>query len=229
LVRRRTKKILKTFVLLAKRVPWWVSLAVVLVTYALLHTVALSTIEEIMQSGFTRFTATTIKGIAFVGQYLLPGLMLLGAGVNFFSRGKRDPSSGWSPSDRLAGVCWRDFELLAAEAFRRQNYCVEEVDDNTEGPDLLLTRFDQNFLVQCKHWHAWNVGEQQVRELEALVLARRAAGGILVNSGRFTPEAHRYAQSRNIQLIDGDELLQIVPACPVIEPIKVATAISQST
>ena len=55
----------------------------------------------------------------------------------------------------------------------------------------------------CKQWKAFKVGVTVVRELYGVMAARGAAGGFVVTSGRFTEEATRFADDRNIRLIDG--------------------------
>jgi restriction system protein len=45
-----------------------------------------------------------------------------------------------------------------------------------------------------------------VRELYGVMAARKASGGYVVTSGRFTKDAIQFAQGRNIELIDGDQL-----------------------
>jgi restriction system protein len=51
--------------------------------------------------------------------------------------------------------------------------------------------------VQCKQWHAQQVGVTIVRELYGVMAAEGATGGYRA-SGRFTKEALQYASSRNI-------------------------------
>jgi restriction system protein len=40
--------------------------------------------------------------------------------------------------------------------------------------------------------------------------ARHAAGGFIVTSGSFSPEARELARERNIELIDGNQLAPVV-------------------
>jgi restriction system protein len=56
--------------------------------------------------------------------------------------------------------------------------------------------------VQCKHWKVERVGVSVVRELNGVVAARKAAGGSVVTSGTFTPDAEAFARSCSIALAD---------------------------
>ncbi len=91
------------------------------------------------------------------------------------------------------------------------------------GVDLVLSKGGDRFLVQCKQWKAFKVGVTVVRELYGVMAARGAAGGFVVTSGRFTGEAAAFASGRNIRLIDGPTLLQLIRqgssvAQPTVEP-----------
>lgn len=78
------------------------------------------------------------------------------------------------------------------------------------GVDLTLHKGSELFLVQCKQWRACKVSVNIVRELYGVMAAKGAAGGFVITSGRFTEEAKAFASGRNIELIDGQRLEQMV-------------------
>lgn len=49
-----------------------------------------------------------------------------------------------------------------------------------------------------------------VRELYGAMAAKGAAGGFVVTSGQFTSEAQEFAEGRNLRLIDGAKLYQLL-------------------
>src|SRR5271168_4658574 len=65
----------------------------------------------------------------------------------------------------IGSLSWQDFERLVGEGFRRRGFEVVEgggaVPDG--GIDLVLTRGNERFLVQCKQWRAQRVGVSVVR------------------------------------------------------------------
>ena len=156
------------------------------------------------------------KGLATAGQYVLPLLCIAGAGVSFWRRRQRNRLVATvvqsDASDALHGMSWREFEMLVSEGFRLQGYQVEETGGGGPdgGVDLVLSRPGSNgrekFLVQCKQWRAFKVGVDVVRELYGVMAARGAAGGFVVTSGRFTAEAVSFASGRNVTLVDGPKL-----------------------
>lgn len=75
---------------------------------------------------------------------------------------------------------------------------------------MALTKGTEKFLVQCKQWKAYKVGVDVVRELYGVMAATEAVGGFVVTSGRFTDEARKFAEGRNVQLIDGAKLFTMI-------------------
>ncbi|HEY3897585.1 MAG TPA: restriction endonuclease [Chthoniobacter sp.] len=100
------------------------------------------------------------------------------------------------------------FELLLGEIFRRQGYTVElsaalNADD---GIDLTLRRDSETSLVQCKHWKTARVTERELHEFYGAMTASGAPRGIFVTTGEFAPDARAFAESKGIELIDGNVL-----------------------
>jgi restriction system protein len=111
----------------------------------------------------------------------------------------------------IEGVGWHEFERLVAEGFRHRGYAVSETGGGGgRAVDMVLTRGQDRFLVDCKPWRASAVGVAPVREMQGLLRAREVAGGFIVSSGVFTPEAQTLAQGHPIQLIDGTMLRDLL-------------------
>jgi restriction system protein len=110
-----------------------------------------------------------------------------------------------------AGVGWTEFERQVAEGFRHRGYTVSETGGGGGRPvDMVLTRGQDRFLVDCKPWRTRAVGPAPVRELLALLHSQGASGGFIVSSGVFTEEARRLADGHKLQLIDGQVLLELL-------------------
>lgn len=208
---------------LVARLPWWAGVALALVSYLILHRVASQPLPvaptAVGQMG-EFVTKTMWRTLASLGQYLLPVLCLVGAGVSVWRRSVRtklvaDVAHSKS-CDALDGMSWQQFEMLVAEGFRMQGYRVLETGGGGPdgGVDLVLSKpGDQDgekFLVQCKQWRAFKVGVSVVRELYGVMAAIGASGGFVVTSGRFTAEAIAFAGGRNIKLMDGPKLHDMI-------------------
>jgi restriction system protein len=98
--------------------------------------------------------------------------------------------------------------LLLAEGFRQRGFVVEEIGGESAevGVDLVLSKGQQRFFVHCGQWKAASVDVDTVQELHDVVAARNAAGGFLVTSGRFTPDATALARAHKLEIIDAPAL-----------------------
>ncbi len=208
MARRNKSDLLSDLIDITARFPWWVGVLLALVSYAGLHLVAASPLPTAVQPGQVgSFVASSLwRVLAMVGQYLLPFVFLLGAAVSAFKRRRatRLHAAAYR-ADGVARMSWQEFEVLVGEYFRRQGYSV--TDNGGGGPDggvdVLLKKDGKRYLVQCKHWRAFRVGVQPVRELYGVMAANGVAGGFVVTSGSFTEEACEFSEGLALELIDG--------------------------
>ncbi len=156
------------------------------------------------------------KGLAGAGQYLAPLVCAFGAMASAWRRWERkrlvSDVRSRSAASALNEMSWQEFEMLVGEAFRSGGYSVIETGGGGAdgGVDLVLRKDGEKYLVQCKQWRAYKVGVATVRELYGVMAAAGTAGGFVVTSGVFTQEAKDFAEGRNIDLIDGAELHEII-------------------
>lgn len=198
--------------------PWWAGVAMAVVGYAALHSLAAPvqvTADQPGQMGHVLRQAL-ISGAASVGQYVLPLVCLVAAVISFVRRKQRsalvaDVAQATS-ANALNSMSWREFELMVGEAFRQQGYLVTETGGGGPdgGVDVILTKGQEKFLVQCKQWKAFKVGVSVVRELYGVMAAQGATGGFVVTSGQFSTDAKAFAEGRNIQLLDGPKLFALI-------------------
>jgi restriction system protein len=240
--RKKKQSAFEDTVEIASRLPWWAGLLLAVVSYFGLHALAVTA----PPSGTAMpgelgnvVVAQMFRTMAFYGQYLLPAIFTLGALVSVLRRRKRaklyqDVSR--TPSQRaLESLTWHEFELLIGEWFRRQGYAVVEtggVGEPDGGVDLVLSKQNQTYLVQCKQWKALQVGVTVVRELMGVMAVRNASGGFVVTSGRFTDEARRFAEQAKITLIDGRQLTGLLrqqSRVPAARPAAQSAPVSPET
>lgn len=231
--------------------PWWVGVALAVVSYLLLRQVASSEVVAAVQPAqFGEVVTQTLwKTMATLGQYILPVICIAGAGASAWRRRERQALVTnvveSKAADVLDGMSWQQFEQLVGEAFRLQGYSVSETGGGGAdgGVDLVLNKGGEKFLVQCKQWRAFKVGVDVVRELYGVMAAKGAAGGFVVTSGRFTEEATRFSSGRNVSLVDGAKLHGLIQqaraarprgsaatatAAPTIEPADAARSVIPS-
>lgn len=130
----------------------------------------------------------------------------------------------------LNNMTWKQFELLVHQAFRHRGFVLGEsgISDSDGSVDLVLRKAGEYFLVHSKLWRASQVDVGPVRELHNAMRAKRAAGGFFVTTGSYTREAMAFASGRNIQLIDGPTLREMLNDTAGI-PTGVPTVITIGT
>ena len=196
------------------RFPWWAGVVAALVSFIALRLAAgleVPVPADSKQIG-SLVIRQAVRAVAMIGQWVLPALFLVGAAVSYFKQRKRAALHGdvarRGKLAPFADMSWQDFERVVGEYFRRRGLSVAETGGGGAdgGVDIALARGSDRYLVQCKHWRALRVGVEPVRELYGVIHARRAAGGFVVTSGTFTDEAKRFAEGREVELIDGAAL-----------------------
>ncbi len=218
MARRKKDHAANVLVEVTALMPWWAGVALAVVSYFWLHSIAVKPLAAALQPGQAGSMVTTAlwHGLATVGQYVLPLLFLMGAGISAFKRRQATQlhAAAANRADGVAQGTWQEFEVLVGEYFRRQGFSA--LDNGGGGPDggvdVLLQKGSDRYLVQCKQWRARSVGVVPVRELYGVMAAQRAAGGFLVTSGEFTQEAQKFAEGREIQLVNGKTLQSCVRA-----------------
>lgn len=217
--KKKTSPIEDIFELVAL-LPWWAGVLLSVVTYLLLHTYASQVNAPVAGSAqvSTILTQGVFKALAGIFQYILPLVCLAGAGVSAWKKSHRkgllDTVTASASASSLNTMSWREFEMLVGEGFRQKGYQVKELggDGPDGGVDLVLTKGNETFVVQCKQWKAYRVSVDVVRELYGVMAAKGAAGGFVVTSGTFTADALEFAKGRNLTLMDGNQLFAMLHA-----------------
>ncbi|TAG24435.1 MAG: restriction endonuclease [Burkholderiales bacterium] len=167
------------------------------------------------------------QSIAGIAQYVVPLLFLLcallwrtsgdsdGVGAARPRRASKQQAAVQGEATSMGPISkmqWGQFEMLVVEAFRRRGFRVTE--RGTAASDgsmnLELASGEHRFVAHCKQWRAREVGMSALRELNSIMVVSHAAGGFVVTSGGFSREAAAYATGRNIQLIDGPTLREML-------------------
>lgn len=187
MARRSRKSPAEGLVALASLLSWWLAVILAVTSYLVLHWFAMKpvTVQSVGPGQLSGLlVASAGQALAQVGQYALPVVFLIGAGLSFFrtkkSAGLFATATGNGGAEAISGMSWREFEILMAEGFRRRGFAVTDKGGQGAdgGVDLVLTRGNERFLVQCKQWRALKVGVSVVRELYGVMSAEGVAGGM---------------------------------------------------
>lgn len=217
MARRKNHSAVEDLMELISQLPWWAGVGLAALSYLVLHAVSSAPVATPGSTNIGQIVSGSLwRTFAYAGQLVLPFICLIAALASALRQHERrkllSQTTTSGAADALDAMSWQQFERLVGEGFRQQGYAVAET--GATGPDggvdLMLKKDGERFLVQCKQWRAFKVGVAVVRELYGVMAARGAAGSFVVTSGRFTEEAIRFAEGRNIRLIDGHALLRLI-------------------
>lgn len=233
------------FIMLVSKLPWWLDILLAIVSFFVLHGIVSRPAPVVTTPGQMGAVAThgIVTVFAMFGQFILPlafGVAALISGMSSIRQKKLyEQIASHDDVAAVDEIGWEDFEMLIAEYYRRKGFVVSRRGGNGSdgGVDLVLRRGREKYLVQCKHWKAYRVPVQLVREFYGVMASQGVDGGYFVTSGVYTEEALAFAKSLNLELVDGHklrlmidaarrkavvtdiqldlELMEIPPACPV--------------
>src|SRR6185436_7776807 len=103
----------------------------------------------------------------------------------------RDEPSRADAAFEVRRMKWANVQLLLAEAFRLEGFVVKEI--GGEAADMVLTKDEHTYLVDCRHWRSLEVGANAAGALYGVMGRLDASGGFVVTAGKFTPDALEFA------------------------------------
>ena len=195
---------------LLRIMPWWVGPSMAAMTFLSIRFV----LPALFPHGSNDGSQTLRDDFYAALSWFAPGVILLvwlvAEGFKFSSRRLFDRQEDIAD---IRDLSWLEFERFITETYRRRGYLAQHVGapGGDGGIDIILLGNGERILVQCKQWKAFRVGVAPVRELLGVVTSERADRGILVTTGRFTPEARRFAErNERLELVDGGQLAEMI-------------------
>jgi restriction system protein len=126
---------------------------------------------------------------------------------------------------------WKCFEQLVAAYFGARGRDARLTPPGADGGvDIYLHgngAARPTALVQCKSWHAREVGVRTVRELYGVMVAEGVMEAFLVTTGSFSEGAHAFAEGKNLHLLDGAAFLAAFNALPEPDRRRILTTVTE--
>lgn len=128
-----------------------------------------------------------------------------------YMRAKLDSHGAFQSAEmnslQMPGTC---FESLCCSLVEKMGFEAEVTKASGDGGvDIVavshLPFVSGKYVIQCKRYTG-NVGEPVIRDLYGVVSAENANKGILITTGGFTSSACAFAEGKQIELIDGNSL-----------------------
>jgi len=118
---------------------------------------------------------------------------------------------------KLKRLSWDDFELLCMELFSKKGWKVlgNEKKGADGGVDIWMKRSSlmkqkRSAIVQCKRYDDAMVTIKVIREMYGLMHEYDVDVAYIVTTSRFTKECYRFIEGKNMVLIDGNKLVQMI-------------------
>ena len=161
------------------------------------------------------YSTLQIESIAILVIFLFYFIYQLSIALKIFQR--KSLLSRTRTLKKLKKLSWDDFERLCMEFFSKQGWKVKgnEKKGADGGVDIWMRR--KTFLkqkttaiVQCKRYENALVTVKVVREMYGLMYEYDVDKAYIVTTSRFTKECYKFIDGKNIELIDGENLLQLI-------------------
>ncbi|PDZ02661.1 restriction endonuclease [Bacillus cereus] len=105
----------------------------------------------------------------------------------------------------------REFEYFVADFFRTLGYTVQITSgSNDGGKDIILYKDNEMKFVEVKRYTKNSIGRPFIQKLHSAIVDADAVGGYFVTLSHFNKNARKYAANKNIELIDGDSLINMM-------------------
>ncbi|UTG85132.1 restriction endonuclease [Bacillus paranthracis] len=105
----------------------------------------------------------------------------------------------------------REFEYFVADIFRSLGYKVQVTSgSNDGGKDIILYKGNEMKFVEVKRYTKSSIGRPFIQKLHSAIVDADAVGGYFVTLSHFNKNARQYAANKNIELIDGDSLINMM-------------------
>ena len=124
MARRKKSNPAEDMIDLVALLPWYVGVVLAVAGYLVLQRLAIAPVPTFLNRGdvSAAMTGAVWRGLAGVGQYVLPAICLAGAAVSAWRRRTRhalveNVTRSEAPG-MLDNMSWREFEMLVGEGFR---------------------------------------------------------------------------------------------------------------
>ena len=118
---------------------------------------------------------------------------------------------------KLKRLTWDDFERLCVELFNEKGWSVKG--NSKKGADggvdiwmhkKHIIKGKVSAIVQCKRYEDSMVSIKVIREMYGLMYEYEVDEAYIVTTSRFTKECYKFVENKNMILIDGNKLVEML-------------------
>jgi hypothetical protein len=133
------------------------------------------------------------------------------------------------PSDYfdLNSLTGHQFENLIETLIQKMGFVTKERMQSADGGIDIFATYPQpilegNYIIQCKRYSK-PISVSVVRDLYGVIHSRNANKGILITNSTYTKPAIEFAENKQLELIDGEKLVQLLAKYDLLENYQIKT------
>lgn len=109
-------------------------------------------------------------------------------------------------------IHWREFEYFVADLFTELGYKAQVAQQTVDGDkDIILKKGRLKAIVECKRYKENNnISVKLIRQFHSVIMDTHSDRGYFVTTSDFTKEAYRYVEDKPIELINGENLMDLI-------------------
>ena len=113
---------------------------------------------------------------------------------------------------QLRSIDWFQFEKVVGHIYQKLGYSVTRRGGaNPDGGiDLIIQKDGQCVAIQCKHWKAWKVRVNPIREFLGAMTDAGIPKGKFIILGDYTDDAKQLAEKNDIEIVNEVGLTQMI-------------------
>ncbi|MDF9761604.1 hypothetical protein OKW24_003377 [Peribacillus simplex] len=113
--------------------------------------------------------------------------------------------------DNLKTMPHRDFEYYIADLFSSKGYEATVTSASGDGgKDIILRKDGYTSIVECKRYTTKKIGRPEIQKFHSALIDIHANEGFYVTTSSFANTAVKYVANKPINLIDGQQLINII-------------------
>jgi hypothetical protein len=119
------------------------------------------------------------------------------------------PAPKPSLSENLRKIDWFQFEKLMEMIYRHRGYSVKRLGGANPdgGVDLIASRANEKFIIQCKQWRKKQIGVKEMREFLGTLTDNKRCRGVYITLQGYTEDAWQLAGKHGIELLEETDLV----------------------
>lgn len=105
----------------------------------------------------------------------------------------------------------QEFDQLMLEFFEKNGFTIIDIPSTLgDGVDCMMRKGEKTYITQYRYWREQRIDLSIIRQQHTIMQVAKAHGVYVVTTGEFSYKALKFAEDKQISLIDGLKLRRMV-------------------